>query len=297
MLADKILDYLRSDRVREVPPDVADLALALIRRSFSRQFGPAQKQRARKPSASSSWYCARKMVYDALPDPAHEPEPIQPRGRMTFWNGDVLESTCIALMRLAGVPLLSPNPVTGEQQEFMLPVGGTSVPCHIDFTFNHEGKEIPGDVKSMSSMGFEEFRKAVSDPRAKWWAENEYGILAQLRIYMRAKDAPFGVFLAVCKDTGAIAELTVQRSAAFDAEIDRRAAYVMAFIEAKEIPPRPAFAVTEILPGANQRPDGSKGPVEEITNWRDRYCPHVRRCFAGFDVVALSSGPKWRKAV
>ena len=297
MLADRILDYLRSDRVREVPPDVADLALALIRRSFSRQFGPAQKQRARKPSASSSWYCARKMVYDALPDPAHEPEPIQPRGRMTFWNGDVLESTCIALMRLAGVPLLSPDPVTGEQQEFMLPVGGLSVPCHLDFTFEHEGREIPGDVKSMSGRSFDEFTRAASDPRAPWLIQNEYNYLAQIRLYMRAKDAPFGVFLAVNKDTGAMAELTVRRSAEFDAEIDRRADYVRAHITDRSAPPRPAFAVTEILPGANQRPDGTKGKVEEITDWKCRYCSHIKRCWEGFGMVPLASGPKWRRAV
>jgi hypothetical protein len=175
----------------------------------------------------------------------------------------------LALMRLAGVPLLSPDPETGEQEEYILPVGGLAVPCHLDFTFEDGGRAIPGDVKSMNSRGFEEFKAAIADPGAKWWADHEMQYLAQLRLYMRAKNVDYGVFVGVDKEAGHLAELHVGRSVSFDEEIDRRAAIIKQHYEAGTVPEnRPSWATTEILPGANQRANGSKGPVEEVKQCR-----------------------------
>jgi len=52
--------------------------------------------------------------------------------------------------------------------------------------------------------------------------------------------------------------------------------------------------------GATMRPDGTKGPCHELSTkahlegFRCSYCAHTARCWPGFQVVALSSGPVWR---
>jgi hypothetical protein len=87
------------------------------------------------------------------------------------------------------------------------------------------------------------------------------------------------------------------RDLAWEAEYEQRVAAVLKNAESGATPPRPAFATTEILPGANQRPDGSKGPVEQVKHWRCKYCAFNKSCWDGFAVVPLAAGPEWRRAV
>jgi hypothetical protein len=84
----------------------------------------------------------------------------------------------------------------------------------------------------------------------------------------------------------------------WEVEFRQRCAYLMKHVApGAPIPPRPSWATSTVKAGANERPDGTKGPVEEVSHWRCGYCPHVKTCWDGFDVVPLTSGPKWRKAV
>jgi hypothetical protein len=222
---------------------------------------------------------------------------------MTFLVGDVLEQTVIFLARMAGVPILSP--AVGEEQEGVaVDVDGLPVVGNMDLVVaGPGGVQIPVDVKSMSEFGFKEFERAILDPKHVWWTDdprsgNRWSYLTQLRFYMMAKKSDHGIFVAVDKNTGHMAEMHVTPDPMWDSEFRARARYIKALQESGAIPPRPSWAVTDVKSGANERPDGSKGPVEEIKVWRCAgYCPHTKTCWPGFDVVPLASGPKWRKAV
>ena len=282
-----------------------DAAMAGIRKSFVKNLTDATREKREGLHASSKWSCTRRMLYDLSET---EPEALTARARDTFMLGDVIEQTEIFLLRMAliadpSIPLkiISPG-IDGVQERHVLTVEGAVISGSIDLVVaGPDGVHIPTDVKSMNARSFGEFKDAISDPRAEWWEKQRWDYLTQLRFYMMAKKAPYGMFVAKSKDTSHRAEMHVLPDPSWEIEFRQRCAYLMKWIgrrvQGKDaIPPRPSWSTTKMLPGANLRPDGSKGPVEEIVHWRDSYCPHVRKCYEGFDLVALSSGPKWRKA-
>ncbi len=216
---------------------------------------------------------------------------------MTFLMGDVLEQTALLLARLAGVDVVSPG-IDGKQEGGVLDVNGVPISWHLDMTARDpNGVVIPIDIKSMSEIGFGEFEKAIVDPSAKWWTENRWSIITQLRTYMVAKSAPYGIFVGISKNTGHMAELHVPPDPSWLEEFQARVAYVEKARTDTALPPRPPWAVTETKTGDNLRADGSKGAVEEIKHWMCSYCDFRAACWPDFLLVPLKSGPKFRRAV
>lgn len=292
MIADRIIDYLRGD-LSEAPDSMLDVAASMFRASLKRNLTAAPREERRHISASSPWYCARKMLYGMR---GAESVPLNPRARIAFTMGDTLEQMAVILARLSGVEVLSPAP-DGTQESATIQIAGREVSCHLDATIRGpSGEVVPVDVKSMADYGFGEFEQAIRDPGAKWWMEERWGYLTQLRIYMLAKQAEYGLFLAINKNTGLPAELMVSRDPEWEREIAQRMAFVNEHDAAGTTPPRPPWATTVTKSGDNLRPDGSKGAVEEISSWRCNYCPKVATCFEGFSLVALKSKPAWRRA-
>lgn len=294
MIVDKIMDYLGGNLTEA---DDARLAVVADRVAKSLKRNMTKTERSAKPrglSASSPWYCGRRVLYELNNT---DRAPLNPRSRIAFLMGDTLEVVGIELARLAGVDVISPGP-DGRQHEAVVTVGGNPVACHLDMTIRDvAGREIPVDWKSMADYGFGEFERASQDPEAKWWTEERFGYLAQLRIYMKAIEAPYGIFVAVNKNTGVLAELHVKPDAAFDEEIAQRSKKIVEWIGKKETPPRPTWATSIVKEGKNLRPDGTEGPVEEVQAWRCGYCPFISTCWSGFGLVPLKSKPVWRRAV
>ncbi len=293
MIVDAVEKYLSGARAT-VNDAVLDAAMAGIRKSFVKNLTDATREKREGLHASSKWSCTRRMIYDLSET---EPEALTARARVTFMLGDVWEQALLFLIRQAGVNIVTPG-IDGVQERHVLTVEGAVISGSIDLVVRDPaGAEIPVDAKSMNARSFGEFKDAISDPKAEWWEKQRWDYLTQLRFYMIAKKAPYGMFVAVCKDTGHMAELHVMPDPSWEIEFRQRCKYLMDHLKPGDpTPPRPSWSTTKMLPGANLRPDGSKGPVEEIVHWRDSYCPHVRKCYEGFDLVALSSGPKWRKA-
>lgn len=296
MIVDVIYKYLAGNLV-SADDTMLDAALRSFRTSLVRNLTTSAREKRKGLFASSPWYCARRILYE---NSDTEREPLQPRARITFLMGDTVEAFGIFLARLAGVPILSPG-LDGKQESHEVQIGTATVKGHIDMTVRDSGGNvIPVDWKSMSKYGFSEFEQAIRDPSAKWWKEERFGYLTQLRIYMRAKASTYGIFVGVCKDTGHMAEMHVPCDPAWDEEITSRANYLAALLVSNAAPdfiPRPPWATSNVLSGANQRPDGTKGAVEEIAHWRCGYCPFIKACWPGFQVVPLKAGPEWRKAV
>lgn len=274
-----------------------DSALRSFRASLVRNLTKNEREARTGLHASSPWYCARRVLYQHT---GAATEPLQPRARVTFLMGDTVEAFGIFLARLAGVDILTPG-LDGKQERHNVSVGTATIDGSIDMTVRDSaGVVIPVDWKSMSEISFGEFEQAIRDPSAKWWSSERWGYLTQLRLYMKAKVSAYGVFVGLNKNTGAMAEMHVPCDPEWDAEVVRRADYLKPLMDSGAAPdsiPRPPWATTEVKSGANERADGSKGPVEEIAHFRCRYCPYLGACWPGFEVVPLKSGPKWRRAV
>lgn len=298
MIVDVVEKYLSGARAT-VNDAVLDAAMAGIRKSFVKNLTDATREKREGLHASSKWSCTRRMLYDLAET---EPEPLTARARVTFMLGDVWEQALLFLIRQAGVDIVTPG-IDGVQERHVLTIEGAVISGSIDLVVRDSaGAEIPVDAKSMNARSFGEFKDAVLNPNAEWWEKQRWDYLTQLRFYMMAKKAPYGMFVAVSKDTGAMAELHVLPDAAWEAEFRSRCSYLMQWIgkrtaDVSALPPRPSWAKSEILPGANKRADGSKGPVDEIQGWKCNYCPHVKSCWPGYDLVPLTGGPKFRRAV
>lgn len=294
MIVDRTTKYLDGDMV-SVDPEALETAANLFKKSLVRNFTKTDEKRSRDYlSASSPWYCARKITYALR---GVEGLPIGHRGHVTFGHGDAVEIMGIFKARHAGVDFVTPGK-DGEQKSGKIVVAGEEIRYHMDATVRDPaGVVVPVDWKSMSEIGFKEFERAISDPSAKWWTEQRFNYLSQLYIYMLAEKAPYGIFVGQNKNTGAEAEMHVPFDPSWLPELEERVRYIAKHRDAGTIPDRPAWATTEKKAGKNLRPDGSEGPVEEIAHYLCGYCDKRKACWPEFEVVPLKSGPKFRRAI
>lgn len=306
MIVNRLLAYLGSDRV-EVTDDLLAPALAAIGRSVKRNLGEETDDSRSYISASAPWYCPTRMFYMVAKAPRTK---SSPRSRVTFLAGDVWEAIVVLLMRLSGVELVSPD-ANGKQHELSVSLGGIDVPVHPDASImvpcrlpdGTDGwEEAPVEVKSMAAKTFAKFREAATNPAAEWWDTERWAYLAQIRLQMRAlgerqglASVSRGIFIGVCKDTGHLAELHVPFDPVTFSVFDRAVPATHLAVKRGTPPARPAWATAEQRDGANELPGGGRGPCLQIKHWRCRFCPFVRTCWAGFDLVPLPSGPEWRK--
>jgi hypothetical protein len=293
VIVDRIEKFLRENKDPIPEALVADYH-RMVGRSLQRQF-------VRRPHvprgwrASMSWDCTRRLAYELG---GHEPEPVEWNTSITFQQGDEREAMGVLWTRLAMPDRIVSPVVGGEQEEVSIVVDGQEITGHIDMVvLDDDGNQIPVDWKTTNGIGYAEAKDANTNPNSPWWTKQRFNYLSQLRTYIEAKKSPYGVFCYVNKEAAGIMEIHVKPDSAWRGELETRVRYLKKHIEVGEIPPRPAWATPAVLPGANLRADGSKGPVEELIRFPCGYCGVKKHCFPGFDVVPLTSGPKWRKPV
>lgn len=293
MICDKIDAYLRGERVA-ADSRMLDTATEFFRTSLTRNLTNHKHEERTGLHASSDWRCAKRILAKQRGAPRVAQNP---RSSIAFLLGDTIEQMGILLSRLAGVDVVTPG-LDGKQERGTIEVEGENIAYALDMTVRDPaGAVVPVDWKSMASYGFDEFEEAIRNPQGKWWNEERFGYLTQLRLYMKAKNAAYGLFVGVAKETGHMAEMHVPQDPSWWEEFTARVRYYSSWKVKEEYPPRPALATSSVKPGSNLRPDGTKGAVEEIDWWYCRYCPVIEFCWPGFKMVPLTSGPKWRKAV
>lgn len=307
MIVDRILAYLGTDRLK-VSDELLAPALVAIGRSVKRNLGNEGEGDRDYISGSSPWYCPTRMYHGIA---GTKRERGSARSRLTFLYGDVIEQTTLLVGKQAGVPFLSPD-ADGRQYDLAVMLGGTSVPVHPDASIavpvrmpdGTEGtEEIPVEVKSMAEKTFLKFSEACRNPTAEWWDTERWAYLAQVRLQMRAlgerqglRSVTRGIIVGVCKNTHRLAELHVPYDATTFGVFDRAVPATLAAKARGIPPPRPAWATCEERPGQNELPGGRRGPCLQVSHWRCRFCPFVRACWQGFDLVPLPSGPEWRRS-
>lgn len=294
MIVDKIEEWILNSKTPVLEEHLLAFAEGCIR-SIKKQLPRKPRNGRGELHASSAWYCARKMVYEML---GYEGEPHTANSLITFTEGDIFEQFGIMLTREAlGARVLEPG-LDGVQTKHVVEFGGHPVVGNVDMVISDgEGHRIPVDWKSTNGIGMDEAKGANEDPTHPWWEKQRFRYLTQLRTYIHAEQAPYGIFCYFNKEHGSMLELHVKPDPTWKAEMDKRAPYVMLHKESGSIPPPPPFHGVKTLTGANRRPDGSTGPVQEIEHFLCRYCDMKKHCYPGFDCVPLANGPKWRKAV
>lgn len=293
MIVDKIEKFLR-DNKDPIPQDLIDDYNRMVARSIQRQF-VRRPHSPRGWRASMSWDCTRRLAYELN---GMDPEPVEWNTLITFQQGEEREAMGTMWTRLAMPGRVVSPAIGGEQEEVSIVVAGQTIHGHVDMVvMDDDGNKIPVDWKTANGISYGEAKDANTNPNSPWWTKQRFNYLSQLRIYMEAMKSPYGIFAYVNKEAGALLEIHVKPDPTWRVEFEERLVYLRSHMDRGQIPPHPSWATPVRLPGANQRPDGTKGPVDELIRFPCGYCKMKAHCFPGFEVVPLAAGPKFRRAV
>lgn len=147
-------------------------------------------------------------------------EPLTPRTHVTFLMGDICEIALSILGRLAGLQLLGKENADDREGDLItmqIPVAtGRGEPAgepfvvsgHIDDLLhdNETDETFLVEYKSMSEYSFRSFEKDIQDGKP---LDDTWGYATQMSLYMKALGLKRGIMVAVCKNTGHIADRIV----------------------------------------------------------------------------------------
>lgn len=197
MIADKISAYL-ADTNSTVNEHLCYQIEKLAGFAFRRQFMTASKDNDRTGiiSLSAAGKCPRQLAYGYLGFEKNGKE-IDGRGRITFFQGDLVELTLMALARLAGCNIVG----TGFNQiTVKLPLQDYILEGHPDGFLIEDGTKLV-ECKSMSSYGFERFENGEVDD----------AYVAQINMYLEATNLDECIMIVMNKDNGIVKESSVYR--------------------------------------------------------------------------------------
>lgn len=199
MIVDKINAYLSSN-VKSIDEYLAYNVGQLATYAFKRQFLTEQEDTPKTLRLSSAGKCAKQLAYQYYGIERKGKE-IDGRGKITFFQGDVVELTLLSLAKVAGCNLVA----TGLNQLILsLPIKINEQIINING--HPDGVLFSDDIylvecKSMSSYSFEDFEKGIISP--------EY--LTQINLYMDCLGVNKCVFIALNKNNGVIHELIIKK--------------------------------------------------------------------------------------
>jgi hypothetical protein len=259
MIVDKINKFL-SENKETLNDGLARQVGFLSEWAFKRQFLSEREDSPGKLRLSGCGKCPRQLAYQY-----HGFEPngkeIDPRGKITFFVGDVVELTLVALAKAAGVVLMATG---ADQATISLKIGDKEIFGHPDGVLFHEGKLYLFECKSMSSYGYERFEKGEIDE----------SYLFQMNSYMGVLGLENCLMLAYNKDSSVIGERVIAFDSAIFEGAKRNLSYVLA--SNKEQMPERKFVKNE------------KG----IYPWNCLYCGFYGHCLPEAKKVLVGSSYK-----
>lgn len=257
MLVDRINEFLSSTDQTVDETIVNDVGL-LCRIAFLRQF----LKREEKPKTlrlSSVGRCVRQQAYNLLGFEENG-KGIDSRARMVFFMGDLVEVAIVQLAKAAGCRIQN----VGQDQATVELDG---IEGHPDGIIEQDGKRSLLEVKSMSSFGFNEFQRGVLDE----------GYRYQINAYLEALGLSEAIVVALNKDAGVLAEMTVSKDPVIVADIKARIAMLKAATK-ENLPPRPYKT-------------NDKG----FYPWNCVYCNHHITCLPNAEKVLVSKAYKLKE--
>lgn len=204
-IKDRIYSYLNASETlydSDLAEVLKDRAAELVKWAIHRQILESRKEvRPGQLRGSNAGPCARKIAYGYL---GFEPKgkEIDARAKLTFLNGDLLELVVVFLTKLVGVQTRGTCLDEGGQIDLTLKINDkVEVPGHPDgILLVQPGLEEEHlfEIKSASDFSFKrKFERLEIDD----------GYKLQHMVYMEALGLKKGVFLAVNKNSGELAEV------------------------------------------------------------------------------------------
>lgn len=299
MIVDRLEDWARAGM--PTTPERLGWARAYVREeaeaAMLSSYAPSVEQEPRPAiTLSSKFYCPRQIWLKCA---GKDDDDRAPRFYNVLYVGRVVESSVVARMILAGLPMLTPAWGGTRQRRTALDLGGGALRGSIDLLLaadlmgqppasreelaEYKGPVILGDVKSMSDYGFDE---AVRDRSVG----NTFGYEDQLNNYRLGLESEglrveAAVFVIHKKSTGHEAEILCPERT--DQVTAMRVAYGKA--TGAQLPDRPEWATVKVVKSPKD------GTVEQIENVRCGYCPCRAACWPGFEQSIVSGRPVYRR--
>lgn len=258
MIVDKINAYLNdtTDIKTSVFHEVALLAQA----NFNRQFG-IKEDFQRSLRLSSIGQCLRKQAYNLLGFEVNG-KAIDPRAKMVFFQGDMVELAIVMLAKVAGCKIT----FCGLEQQTVEIDGVTG---HPDGVLETELGDYLVEVKSMSSYSFADFEDGQIDE----------SYIYQMNAYLMALGLDKCVYIALNKDSGVMAERVMTGNLDIQAKIVENIKTLK-------------LATKENLPEAKYKTN-DKG----IYPWQCSYCAYWKTCHPKAEMKLVGKSNKLVEAL
>lgn len=247
MIVDKINQYLSSEKLA-----LNDAILAKVEKqagiAFKRQFMDSESYDGKgKIRLSSIGQCTRKLAYGYHGIPPNG-KTIDSRGKMVFFQGDLVELAIINLAKLAGCSIIGAG---SDQTSVSYQVDDFELTGHPDGFLIYFGETYLVEIKSMASKSWPYFESGQIQP--------EY--MAQIQSYMLCTGLGRTIIVGLNKDIGVMHEIIVLRDKAFKDEIEQKTRKIL-------------LSNPELWPDRDYGPD-KKGYLD----WHCSYCSHWGTCW------------------
>jgi hypothetical protein len=206
--------------------------------------------------------CARKGAYGYH---GFEAEELQPRAKLNFLIGDVVELAIMATAKLAGCDIGLSN------DRVELAIDRITISGYVDGLFS-DGKDLyVAEFKKMSPYAYARVEKeGITD---------EWGYVSQVHAYMIALNITKAIFVVLEGQSGALNERVVQFDPAIWRAMAQRGAAIL-----KSTP--------ESLPGRAFGTVPTKNGKREL-DLQCRYCGYKEPCWPGVQMVMKGDKPTW----
>lgn len=262
MIVEKIDKLLKNGNSLVGLEDFKNTIEWALKRQLQRQESKA------KLRCSLLGHCPKKIAYMLMGEDKRE---LQPRARVTFLFGDIIEAIAVTLIKSAsGIELID------QQKE----IDFEGVKGHIDGVVIIDNKKYLFECKSMSDFSFRDLQRTGLD--------NTWGYLTQTNVYLEALGLNEAILFAINKNTGAFDEVLIKKDFKIIEEAKRTIKMIREFEKTGKLPPRKFDFVPEFF--------RKKETGKYILPVQCSYCAYLETCWSGqYEKVLRYRRPKYYK--
>lgn len=263
MIKEKIYELLGLNEDLPIPEEVFKEFADAVIYGLQRQIFTEREERSTL-RLSQIGKCLRQQYYSIM---GYEAEPLNPRAKMTFLFGDIIEAVVVALAKASGVELVD------QQRE----VNIDGVKGHIDGIVKDDGNLYLFECKSMSDASFKQLlNKGLTD---------DFGYLTQCNVYMHALGIGRAFLVAVNKNTGHITEVEIEKDEKLIKNAIDNIKILRQYLAKEEMPERKYEPVDEVK--------FRKKTGRKILPFNCAYCGYKLHCWDNLIQDFNNNKPIW----
>ena len=263
MIKEKIYSLLELNESLPIPESIILEFADAISQGLKRQIF-FEKPEQKNLRVSSLGKCLRQQFYSIK---GYEGEVINPRAKMTFLFGDIVEAVVVALAKASGVELI-------EQQKEVVIDG---VKGHIDGLIKTPEGISLFECKSMSDASFKNLTSSGLG--------DDFGYLTQVNMYMYALGLDRAYLVAVNKNTGHVEEVEIPRDEELIEKTLNNISVLRSCLESDILPPRKYELIDEVV--------RNKETGRKILPFQCSYCAYRQHCYSNLIQEFKNNKPIW----